>query len=247
MSWDEALDGFDERIADAPPRRHLLVPAHRPDADQDQRPARRRPDETEPLSRLRELVGRRVPVELALRRAQPRHQPAARRSSRGSTRSSSRMLSARTYSDVAHKVFTSPRDRRVPRDGVRRARARPGSPRSARPGPPLEASDLKITFPVEIRVTPADDIPLSTSIGPRLLLPRVPHPPRRRPPRVLRAARADHARPRRPPALGQGAHPHRGRPGRRRTPASSEFLALRDRLDPDRVFANPYLRRVLGD
>ena len=26
-----------------------------------------------------------------------------------------------------------------------------------------------------------------------------------------------------------------------------EFLALRDRLDPDRVFANPYLRRVLGD
>jgi len=26
-----------------------------------------------------------------------------------------------------------------------------------------------------------------------------------------------------------------------------EFVALRDRLDPDRVFANAYLRRVLGD
>ena len=25
-----------------------------------------------------------------------------------------------------------------------------------------------------------------------------------------------------------------------------DFLAMRDRLDPDRVFANPYLRRVLG-
>ena len=30
-------------------------------------------------------------------------------------------------------------------------------------------------------------------------------------------------------------------------PRFEEFLAVRDRLDPDRVFANPYLRRVLGD
>jgi FAD/FMN-containing dehydrogenase len=30
-------------------------------------------------------------------------------------------------------------------------------------------------------------------------------------------------------------------------PRFGEFLALRDRLDPDRVFANAYLRRVLGD
>jgi FAD/FMN-containing dehydrogenase len=27
----------------------------------------------------------------------------------------------------------------------------------------------------------------------------------------------------------------------------ADFLALRDRLDPDRVFANAHLRRVLGD
>jgi L-gulono-1,4-lactone dehydrogenase len=26
-----------------------------------------------------------------------------------------------------------------------------------------------------------------------------------------------------------------------------DFLALRDRLDPDRVFANAHLRRILGD
>ena len=25
-----------------------------------------------------------------------------------------------------------------------------------------------------------------------------------------------------------------------------DFVAVRDRLDPDRVFANPYLERVLG-
>ena len=30
-------------------------------------------------------------------------------------------------------------------------------------------------------------------------------------------------------------------------PRFEEFRALRDRLDPDRVFANDYLRRVLGD
>ena len=30
-------------------------------------------------------------------------------------------------------------------------------------------------------------------------------------------------------------------------PRFGEFTALRDRLDPDRVFGNAYLRRVLGD
>ena len=29
-------------------------------------------------------------------------------------------------------------------------------------------------------------------------------------------------------------------------PRFGDFLALRDRLDPDRVFANDYLRAVLG-
>ena len=30
-------------------------------------------------------------------------------------------------------------------------------------------------------------------------------------------------------------------------PRFEEFLALRDALDPDRLFTNPYLRSVLGD
>ena len=30
-------------------------------------------------------------------------------------------------------------------------------------------------------------------------------------------------------------------------PRFADFVALRDRLDPDRLFANDYLRRVLGD
>jgi len=30
-------------------------------------------------------------------------------------------------------------------------------------------------------------------------------------------------------------------------PHFDDFLAVRDRLDPDRVFANEYLERVLGE
>ena len=30
-------------------------------------------------------------------------------------------------------------------------------------------------------------------------------------------------------------------------PRFGDFLAMRDRLDPDRVFANDHLRRILGD
>jgi hypothetical protein len=30
-------------------------------------------------------------------------------------------------------------------------------------------------------------------------------------------------------------------------PHFDDFLAVRDRLDPQRVFANPYLNRVLGE
>jgi FAD/FMN-containing dehydrogenase len=34
---------------------------------------------------------------------------------------------------------------------------------------------------------------------------------------------------------------------RDRYPAFDEFAAVRDRLDPDRLFGNPYLTRVLGE
>jgi len=34
---------------------------------------------------------------------------------------------------------------------------------------------------------------------------------------------------------------------RSRYPRFDEFTALRDRLDPNRAFRNPYLRRVLGE
>ena len=56
---------------------------------------------------------------------------------------------------------------------------------------------------------------------------------------VLRRRRADHGRLRRPPALGQAARPAGRHAGRRATRSGPTSGAARDRLDPDRTFANP--------
>jgi L-gulonolactone oxidase len=163
-------------------------------------------------------------------------------------RVAARALSARTYSDVAHRVFTSPRrvlfremEYAVPREAglealreVRRV---------------MDASDWKIGFPVEIRVAPADDIPLSTAYGrDSFYLAFHTH---HRSDWATHVAYLD--------AMEAVMRAHDGRPhwGKLHTrtaadlapayPRFPDFLALRDRLDPDRVFANDYLRRVLGD
>jgi len=156
-----------------------------------------------------------------------------------------RMLSARTYSDAAHKVFVSPRTVRfremeyaVPREAglaaLREARAA------------LEASPLNITFPVEIRVTPADDIPMSTSTG-RDSMYLAFHTHRD-------ADHLEYFALLEPIMRAHDGRPHWGKVHTRTAadlapayPRFEEFLAVRDRLDPDRVFANAYLRRVLGD
>ncbi|MGH3347513.1 MAG: D-arabinono-1,4-lactone oxidase [Nocardioides sp.] len=157
---------------------------------------------------------------------------------------SARALTERTYADVAHRVFTTPRhvvfkemEYALPRaaglDALREARRA------------IEASDWRISFPVEIRVVPADDIPLSTGYG-RDSIYLAFHT----------WVGADH----RPYFAGiepilrdHGGRPHWGKVHTRTAddlapayPLFDEFLALRDRLDPDRVFDNAYLRRVLG-
>lgn len=153
-------------------------------------------------------------------------------------------LSERRYSDIAHRVFTSPRRVRfkemeyaVPREvglealrEVRRV---------------IDVSSWHIGFPVEIRSSPADDIPLSTASG-RESLYLAFHVP----------AMADHT------AYFTGVEdvlkryegrPHWGKMHNRTAaelaglyPRFEEFLAVRDDLDPQRVFTNPYLDRVLG-
>lgn len=156
-----------------------------------------------------------------------------------------RTLSERRYSDLPHKVFTSPRrvvfremEYAVPREvgleALREARRL------------IEREGWRISFPVEVRNTPADDLTLGTSTG--------------RDSMYLAFhvnARTDHTA----YFLGVeevmrrfGGRPHWGKLHSRTAadlepdyPRWQEFADLRNRLDPDRVFGNAHLRRVLGD
>ncbi|MGW2862387.1 D-arabinono-1,4-lactone oxidase [Streptomyces sp. NPDC001205] len=158
---------------------------------------------------------------------------------------SSRALSARTYTDIPYKVFTSPRRVRfvemeyaLPREAV------VGALREVKAL--VDRSPLRVSFPVEVRTAPADDIALSTASGRDTAYIAV-HMYKGTPYQAYFTA------------VERIMTAHAGRPhwGKLHTrdadyfadvyPRFAEFTALRDRLDPERRFANGYLRRVLGD
>ncbi|MFE1143661.1 D-arabinono-1,4-lactone oxidase [Streptomyces rochei] len=159
-------------------------------------------------------------------------------------RISSKALSARTYTDIPYKVFTSPRRVRflemeyaVPREAVaetlRELKAM------------VDRSRLRISFPVEVRTAPADDITLSTASGRDSAYIAV-HMFRGTPYQAYFTA-AERI------FTAHEGRPHWGKLHTRDAeylsrvyPRFGEFTALRDRLDPDRLFRNDYLRRVLG-
>lgn len=244
MRWDDALAAYDDLVAashhtDAywfPHTDVVLVKTNdRLDLS---------PEEAVPLGRLRRwlddelvantafgalnAVGNRLPSTVA---------PLGRLAGR--------LQSERRYSDVPHRVFTSPRRVRfkemeyaVPReaglDALREVRSL------------VERRGWRVSFPVEVRHTPADDVTLSTSSG-RESMYLAFH---------VNAA-TDHT------AyfggveellVGHGGRPHWGKLHTRTAvdlsavyPRWEEFAALRDRLDPHRVFGNAHLRRVLGE
>jgi FAD-linked oxidoreductase len=102
-----------------------------------------------------------------------------------------------------------------------------------------------ILFPIEVRVSAADDIPLSTGSGRASGWIAV-HQYRGAPYEeyfgvVERIMDDFGGRPHWGKLHGQRAATLRGR-----YPQWVDFQAARDRLDPDRTFANPYLERVLG-
>ncbi|MFD4951934.1 D-arabinono-1,4-lactone oxidase [Streptomyces sp. NPDC058451] len=159
-------------------------------------------------------------------------------------RVSSRALSARTYTDIAYKVFTSPRRVRfvemeyaVPREALA------GALRELRAM--VDRSGLRVSFPVEVRTAPADDITLSTASGRDSAYIAV-HMFRGTPyQRYFTAAESIFT--------AYEGRPHWGKLHTRDAgqlaavhPRFGEFTALRDRLDPQRLFQNDYLRRVLG-
>ncbi|MGH8791673.1 MAG: D-arabinono-1,4-lactone oxidase, partial [Stackebrandtia sp.] len=201
-----------------------------------------RAESGEPLSRLRrwlddEFLSNRVfAAACGLARAVPATVPAV-------TWVSSRALSARTYVDQSHGVFCTPRRVRfvemeyaVPRAafaevfaGLRRA-----------------ADRRAVVFPVEVRTAAADELWLSTSHGRDSVYFGV-HQYVGMPFQEffdeVEAVMLDH-----------GGRPHWGKLHSRTAadlagdyPRFGDFTALRDRLDPGRVFANDYLRRVLGE
>jgi len=159
-------------------------------------------------------------------------------------RIASRALSARTYTDIPYKVFTSPRRVRfvemeyaIPRAALREVLRELKAT--------VERSGLRVSFPVEVRTAPADDIPLSTASGRDSAYVAV-HMFRGTPyHRYFTAAERIFT--------AHEGRPHWGKIHTRDAeylagvyPRFTEFTALRDRLDPERRFQNDYLRRVLG-
>ncbi|GGS68882.1 D-arabinono-1,4-lactone oxidase [Nonomuraea spiralis] len=146
--------------------------------------------------------------------------------------------------DTSYKVFTARRDVRflemeyaVPREHLAQAL------RETRDL--IDRMDWKITFPVEVRVTPPSDAWLSTAYG-----------------RDSAYVACHIYRPTPNPAYFEGVEeimnrlegrPHWGKMHTRDAaylrkvyPRFDDFVALRDRLDPRRVFTNDYLDVVLG-
>ncbi|MEW2283324.1 D-arabinono-1,4-lactone oxidase [Streptomyces sp. NPDC047841] len=157
---------------------------------------------------------------------------------------SSRALSARTYTDIPYRVYTSPRRVRfvemeyaVPRAAlVETLRALKAM---------VDRSGLRVSFPVEVRTAPADDITLSTASGRDSAYIAV-HMFRGTPYQAYFTA-AERI------FTAHEGRPHWGKVHTRDAeyfsrvyPRFGEFTALRDRLDPERLFQNDYLRRVLG-
>ncbi len=244
MGWDEALGSFDAMAADA----HHVDMYWFPHTDRVLTKRNTRLDievhEAEPLPRWRHLLDDQFlsntvfGAQTAALNRVPRAIPAA-------NRLASHLLGARTYSDVAHRVFTAER-RVVFREMEYAVPRAAGLPALREVRRAFDASNLRVSFPVEIRVSRGDDVPLSTASG-RDSLYLAFHTHRRADHRAYFALME-------PIVRDHDGRPHWGKLHTLRAddlavryPRFGDFLAMRDRLDPHRVFANAYLRRVLGD
>jgi L-gulono-1,4-lactone dehydrogenase len=153
-------------------------------------------------------------------------------------------LSARTYTDASYRVFTSPRRVRfkeqeyaIPREHL------PGALTAIRGL--FARHDWRISFPIEVRVAPGDDVWLSTAYGRSTAYIAI---------HVFHTApHEEYFREVEAVMTGLGGRPHWGKMHTRGAeylsgsyPRFSDFITLRDELDPGRRFGNPYLEQVLG-
>jgi L-gulono-1,4-lactone dehydrogenase len=170
-------------------------------------------------------------------RSAPRFVPAL-------NRLTTRVLPRRTYCDVPHRVLTSSRRVRfvetewaVPRGTV--------VPAVRELAAVLQRTGLLVGLPIQIRIAPADDVWLSPAYG-RSTAYIAAHVP-------LRVAYEDYFGCVEELMVAYDGRPHWGKIHTRIAddfaasyPRFQDVVAMRDSLDPDRRFANDYLRRVLG-
>jgi FAD-linked oxidoreductase len=153
-------------------------------------------------------------------------------------------LSARTYTDAAYRVFTSPRRVRFKEQEYAIPREDLAAALTAIRGL-FARHDWRISFPIEVRVAPGDDAWLSTAYGrsTAYIAIHVFHTtPHEEYFREVEAVMTE-----------LGGRPHWGKLHtrdaaylRRAYPRFGNFVTLRDQFDPARRFGNPYLRQVLG-
>jgi L-gulono-1,4-lactone dehydrogenase len=195
-----------------------------------------------PLSRLRawrddELLSNTVfGLVCQAGRAAPRLVPAL-------NQVSGRALGRRDYVDASFRVFGSSRR-------VRFTEQEYAVPRAALVPLLTELRRLvdrfQISFPVEVRVAPADDVWLSPAYGRDTAWVAV---------HMFEHVRhADYFAAVEERALAVGGRPHWGKLHTRdaawcaaELPGFAKFTAVRDRVDPDRVFSNDHLGHMLGD
>ncbi|GAA2006404.1 D-arabinono-1,4-lactone oxidase [Microbacterium ulmi] len=156
-----------------------------------------------------------------------------------------RVWGDREFTDASHRVFASQRDVRfremeyaVPAESVRAAFE---AVRAL-----IDERGWRISFPLEVRFAAADDLWMSTAHGRASGYVAVHRYWREDPAEYFEAVEEI--------MLGFGGRPHWGKMHtqdaaalRPRYPRFDDFTALRDRLDPDRMFQNAYLERVLGE
>ncbi|WP_396641736.1 D-arabinono-1,4-lactone oxidase [Microbacterium sp.] len=160
-------------------------------------------------------------------------------------RLATRLTGDREYTDLSTRVFTQDRTVRfremeyaVPLENLAAAF------RDVQAA--IDASDLRVSFPIEVRAAAADDPWMSTAHGRASGYIAVHRYWREDPTEYFAAIE--------PIMLAHGGRPHWGKMHTlgaadfaERYPRFTDFVALRDRLDPDRRFTNVYLERVLGE
>jgi FAD-linked oxidoreductase len=159
-------------------------------------------------------------------------------------RIAARVASKGEFTGSSHDVFVSPRTTRfkemeynIPRDAI------PEALHDVRAA--LERHRLRVSFPIEVRAAASDDLWLSTASGRESGYIAF-H-------KFFRDDHTEYFSIMEEIMVGYGGRPHWGKMHTQDAeyfasvyPRFGDFVALRDRLDPDRIFTNPYLDRVLG-